>query len=83
MAKYVYDCDFCGRNGFKTAWRCAECGRIYCDACSKGGRSSTTGKIARGLAGYMSLGLTEAARAGYRKASQRCPSCESTDLIRL
>lgn len=79
----TYKCDFCGRSGFSHVWRCPECGQMFCDACTKGGRSSTAGKVARGVVGYVSAGLSEVARAGYRKAIQKCPSCQGVDLIRV
>ena len=79
---YRYKCSFCGREE-KSIWRCRDCGTMVCDSCSKGGRSSKLGIAARAMAGYVSAGATEAARALYRKANQHCPSCEGTDLIRL
>jgi len=78
----VYQYSFCGGE-FKVLWRCRDCGYMVCDDCSKGGKSGLLGKVVRGYVGLSTLGLTEVARAGYRKAKQHCPSCESKDLIKI
>jgi len=79
---YKYQCGFCGDES-NSLWRCRDCGDMVCDACSKGGKSSKLGVAGRVVAGYVSVGATEALRSGYRKVNQHCPSCESKDLIRI
>ncbi len=37
----------------------------------------------RTVAGYLSVGATEVARAAYRRVKQHCPRCSSKDLIRV
>jgi predicted RNA-binding Zn-ribbon protein involved in translation (DUF1610 family) len=77
-----YQCPSCDGE-FSHVWRCRECGMIVCDACSKGGQSSTLGKLVRIFIGILTLAISEVARAGYRKIKQRCPNCGSTDLIKI
>jgi len=77
-----YQCSFCGSE-FSQVWRCRECGTMICDSCSKGGKSGTLGKLARAYVGLSTLGASEVVRSGYRKIKQHCPSCESSDLIRI
>lgn len=77
-----YQCTFCAKvHG--SAWRCRSCGMLTCDACSKGGKSSALGIAGRAAAGYMTMGLSELARMGYRKANQECPGCGGDSLIRV
>jgi hypothetical protein len=78
--KVKYTCSFCGKEA-RRAWRCSNCGYLACTDCSKGGKSTALGKIVRLGAGAVTLGGTEVLRAGYRKASQKCPRCESGDII--
>lgn len=78
----LYRCSFCGADE-DSAWRCSDCGMIVCDSCSKGGKSGLTGKLARVYFGVASAGLTEVARAGYRKKKQKCPRCDGKSLIRI
>ncbi len=77
-----YQCTFCA-NVKKHVYRCSSCGILVCNSCAKGGKSSAVGAAGRAVAGYMSAGLTEVARAGYRRATQHCPRCDSKDLIRV
>ncbi|HAO21263.1 MAG: hypothetical protein BWK80_49905 [Desulfobacteraceae bacterium IS3] len=78
----AYQCSFCG-NEFKDIWRCRDCGFMVCDNCSKGGKSGLAGKIGRAYVAVATSGLSEVARAGYRKIKQHCPSCEGKDLIKI
>jgi hypothetical protein len=56
---------------------------IACEPCSKGGKSSLTGKLARGIFGVFTYGLSEVARAGYRSIAKKCPYCEGTSLVNI
>jgi hypothetical protein len=80
MAKYR--CSFCGEVT-KRAWRCSTCGFIACTNCSKGGKSTALGKVVRLGAGVVTYGATEVLRAGYRKANQKCPNCNSHEVISI
>lgn len=77
-----YRCSFCGVIK-KHVYRCSDCGMLVCSSCAKGGKSSAMGVAGRTIAGYLSAGATEVARAAYRRAKQHCPRCDSKDLIRV
>jgi hypothetical protein len=77
-----YRCTFCARV-FSHLLRCETCGILVCDSCTKGGRSSNLGVAARAAAGYLTAGLSEVARLGYRKLKQHCPSCGDDQLTRV
>ena len=68
---------------FSYGWRCKKCQARYCDACAKGGRSTTTGKGMRLIAGIFTYGLSEVARATVRNVMKACPKCGSDDLMRI
>lgn len=76
----AYKCSFCGQN-YDEAWRCKDCGMIICDSCSKGGKSGALGGTARVVAGLYTAGLSEVARAGYRKLNQKCLKCNGDNLV--
>lgn len=75
-------CMSCERE-YKYGWRCRDCQGRLCDACAKGGRSTTTGKVFRFIAGVSTYGLSEAARAGYRNIKKACPRCGNKDMMRI
>ncbi len=77
-----YRCTFCG-DIKRHVYRCSGCGMLVCSPCAKGGKSSKIGLATRAVAGYVSAGATEAARAAYRRTKQHCPRCDSKDLIRV
>ena len=77
-----YRCTFCA-NTKKHVYRCSDCGMLVCSSCAKGGTSSAMGVAGRTVAGYLSAGATEMARAAYRRAKQHCPRCDGKDLIRV
>jgi hypothetical protein len=78
--KYV--CTFCGKvKGHVLQY--SGCGTIVCHACSKGGRSSAVGLVGRAVVGYATAGVSELARATHRKATQCCPACKGSRLIRI
>lgn len=68
---------------FSYGWRCKKCQARYCDACVKGGRSTTTGKALRWVAGIYTAGLSEVARSTVRNFKKACPKCGSDDLMRI
>ena len=68
---------------FDRGWRCKSCWSLICDDCSKGGKSSGGVVALRWIAGIYTLGLSEAARAGYRKSIQKCPKCDNSILISI
>jgi hypothetical protein len=86
MPEHVYrkarTCDICDLD-LDHGWWCRNCGTRFCDVCSKGGRSSSMGVAVRIIAGVVTYGVSEIVRYGYRKANQKCPNCEETDLIRI
>jgi len=77
-----YRCGFCGQV-ISTAVRCKDCGCIFCEPCTKGGKSSTAGAVSRAVFGVLTYGASEVLRAGYRKAVQKCPACEGKALVRI
>ena len=80
--KTAYRCSFCGKTA-KRAWRCTECGYIMCANCSKGGKSTGLGKFVRTGAAIATYGISEVARAGYRKVNQKCIHCGSIEIMSL
>ena len=78
----VRTCDCCERD-LNGGWRCRDCDHKFCNNCSKGGRSSGLGVATRTVFGIFTYGASEIARAGYRKAKQKCPYCGSKDLMRI
>ena len=77
-----YQCSFCGQI-VSTALRCKDCGYVFCEPCTKGGKSSTAGVVGRTLLGVLTYGASEVARAGYRKIGQKCPTCDGKELVRI
>jgi hypothetical protein len=75
-------CDTC-RRSFGYGWRCKQCELVCCDPCTKGGRSTTAGKLMRGALGIVTYGASEVVRAINRSNNQACPRCGGKDFMRI
>lgn len=63
--------------------RCKNCGNAACSKCWKGGKSSTGGKILRGIGALYTVGASEAVRSSVRKLKEKCPFCSNDSYINV
>lgn len=60
---------------YTQVFRCKDCGMVIYESNSKSSNSTL-------LIGILTLGLSKIVRAVYRRITQRCPNCDSRNLIK-